>query len=92
MRQISNMRKINPLLNLAGLLPTMWYKSDNIAKAEQQLKDSGLPVFHHIRRTDKVDDMTFAQQPLVLSSPKSAACVDYKRFVSELVKGGKGHG
>ena len=92
MRQISNMRKINPLLNLAGLLPTMWYKSDNIAKAEQQLKDSGLPVFHHIRRTDKVDDMTFAQQPLVLSSPKSAACVDYKRFVSELVKGGKGNG
>lgn len=91
MRQISNMRKINPLLNLAGLLPTMWYKSENIAKAEQQLKDSGLPVFHHIRRTDKVDDMTFAQQPLVLSSPKSAACVDYKRFVSELLKGGKGH-
>ena len=92
MRQISNMRKINPLLNLAGLLPTMWYKSENIAKAEKQLKDSGLPVFHHIRRTDKVDDMTFAQQPLVISSPKSAACVDYKRFVSELLKGGERNG
>ena len=92
MRQISNMRKINPLLNLSGLLPTMWYKSENITKAEQQLKASGLPVFPHIRRTDKVDDMTFAQQPLVISSPKSAACVDYKRFVNELLKGGERNG
>lgn len=92
MRQISNMRKINPLLNLSGLLPTMWYKSENITKAEQQLKASGLPVFHHIRRTDKVDDMTFAQQPLIISSPKSAACVDYKRFVNELLKGGERNG
>lgn len=92
MRQISNMRKINPLLRLSGLLPTMWYRSDNITKAEQQLTASGLPVFRHIRRTDKVDDMTFAQQPLVLSSPKSAACVDYKRFVAELLRGGAGNG
>ena len=92
MRQISNMRKINPLLTLSGLLPTMWYKSENIAKAEQQLKASGLPIFHHIRRTDKVDDMTFAQEPLVLSSPNSAACIDYKRFVAELIGGGRNNG
>lgn len=26
MRQISNMRKINPRLKLAGVLPTMWYR------------------------------------------------------------------
>lgn len=92
MRQISNMRKINPLLTLSGLLPTMWYKSENIAKAEQQLKASCLPIYHHIRRTDKVDDMTFAQEPLVLSSPNSAACIDYKRFVNELIGGRSNNG
>ena len=92
MRQISNMRKINPLLRLSGLLPTMWYKSDNIAKAEQQLKASGLPIYPHIRRTDKVDDMTFAQEPLVVSSPNSAACIDYKRFVKSLIGGRESNG
>lgn len=85
LRQIRNMQEINPALKLAGLLPTMWYKSDNIVAAEETLKASGLKVFSHIRRTNKVDDMTFAQEPLLISSPKSAAGVDYRKFVSELV-------
>lgn len=92
MRQINNMRKINPLLDLSGILPVMWYKSDNVIEAEKQLKASGFPVFRHIRRTDKVDDMTFAQQPLIISSPRSAACIDYKRFVNDLLKGEKKNG
>lgn len=87
-RQIANMRKINKGLKLGGLLPTMWYKSDNIQEAEEQLRAAGLPVYPHIRQTKKVDDMTFSQQPLVFSSPNSAACVDYRRFVAELVKEG----
>lgn len=87
MRQIANMRKINRGLKLLGLLPTMWYSSENIREAEEQLKKSGLPVFPHIRRTNKVDDMTFAQAPLITSSPKSAACKDYRRFVAQLVGG-----
>lgn len=88
MRQIANMRKINKGLKLLGLLPTMWYSSDNIRDAEEQLKKSGLPVFPHIRRTNKVDDMTFAQAPLTISSPKSAACKDYRRFVKQIIEGG----
>ncbi len=88
MRQIANMRQINSKLRLSGLLPTMWYRSENIEDAERQLRASGLPVYPHIRRTAKVDDMTFAQEPLIFSSPKSAACVDYRRFVAELIKGG----
>lgn len=87
MRQIANMRKINRGLKLLGLLPTMWYSSENIREAEEQLKKSGLPVFPHIRRTNKVDDMTFAQTPLIVSSPKSAACKDYRRFVAQIVGG-----
>lgn len=88
-RQIANMRQINKGLKLGGLLPTMWYKSENILEAERQLRASGLPVYPHIRHTKKVDDMTFSQEPLVFSSPKSAACVDYRRFVAELMKEGR---
>lgn len=88
LRQIANMRKINPDLHLAGLLPTMWYKSHKVQQAEDTLRDSKFPVFPHIRRSDKVDDMTFSQQPLIISSPRSAAAVDYNRFVEKYVNGG----
>ena len=88
LRQISNMRKINPKLRLAGCLPTMWYRSPNVQQAEDTLRASKLPVFPHIRRSDKVDDMTFAQDPLLITSPRSAAAVDYNRFVQKYVNGG----
>lgn len=88
LRQIANMRQINPRLRLAGCLPTMWYKSPKILEGQDTLCASGLPVFHPIRRTDKVDEMTFAQDPLLISSPRSAAGVDYRRFVREYMEGG----
>ena len=91
MRQIKNMKLINPRLTIAGVLPTMWYRSEQIKQSEAQLQESGLRVFHHIRRSDKVDDMTFQQEPLLVSSPKSAAGVDYRNFVKEFV-GGKWYG
>ena len=87
MRQVFNMRRINPKLKIAGCLPTMWYKDQEIQEAEDQLKKAGLNVFHHIRRTDKVDKMTFRQEPLLVSSPKSAAGVDYRKFVREYMGG-----
>lgn len=91
MRQIKNMRRINPRLKMAGCLPTMWYKDPQITASETQLKAAGLNVFHHIRRSDKVDRMTFQQDPLLISSPNSAAGVDYRKFVAEYV-GGAGCG
>lgn len=87
MRQVKNMRQINPRLKVAGLLPTMWYPDEEIVDAENQLKEAGLNVFHHIRRSDKVDKMTFRQDPLLITSPKSAAGVDYRKFVVEYVRG-----
>lgn len=87
MRQIRNMRRINPRLKMAGCLPTMWYKDEEIQAAEDQLKAAGLPVFHHIRSSKKVDGMTFKQEPLLVSSPNSAAGVDYRRFVKEYIGG-----
>ena len=83
MRQVKNMRKINPRLTIAGLLPTMWYPDDQIQEAEAQLKAAGLNVFHHIRHSKKVDGMTFQQEPLLISSPRSAAGIEYRKFVAE---------
>ena len=87
MRQIKNMRKINPRLTIAGLLPTMWYPDPQIQEAEDTLKAAGLNVFPHIRHSKKVDGMTFQQEPLLISSPRSAAGLDYRKFVAEYVGG-----
>lgn len=87
MHQIANMRQINPGLKLAGVLPTVWYKSDKTQSAEQDLQNAGFTVYPHIRRTDKVDDMTYEQEPLVAFSPRSAAGVDYRRFVRAYLGG-----
>lgn len=87
MRQVKNMRRINAKLNLAGVLPTMWYKDPEIIAAEGHLRKAGFRVFRHIRQSKKVDAMTFAQNPLTVSSSHSAACVDYRRFVAEYMGG-----
>lgn len=92
MRQIANMRQINPGLKLLGILPTMWYKSATITDAEEQLRAAGLPVLPHIRRSNAVDAMTFAQQPLIKSSPRSGACRDYKALAMQLMKEVQGNG
>lgn len=92
MRQISNMRQINPRLRVGGILPTMWYASEAITKAERTLREHGLPVYPHIRRSPRVDDMTFAQEPLISCSPLSGACRDYRRLCRLLVEGGAVNG
>ena len=88
MRQVRNMQTINPKLRIAGLLPTMVYRSEKIRKALEILQVSDFNVYHTIRKTNKVDDMTFAQVPLIKSSPNSAACVDYRRMVRDYVREG----
>ena len=92
LRQTRNMRAINPRLILAGLLPTMVYRSEQVYRAMEILQESDFRVFPAIRKTSKVDDMTFAQRPLIKSSPCSAACVDYRRFVKSYLKGGADNG
>lgn len=92
MRQIYNMRAINPGLALLGLLPTMWYPCPNTKESEKTLRDYGYPVLPHIRRTDKADAMTFAQRPLIETSPHCAAAVDYRRLVRTLLKGDRRNG
>jgi len=87
--QIRNMRKINPDLEIAGVLPTMYYTSAGQRQAEAELRASleklGIRCFQHIRRSPSVDGSTFEQSPLVYYSPKSGACRDYKIFVRDLI-------
>lgn len=80
MQQISNMRRINPALRVLGVLPVMWYRSDNVIKAESALRSAGLTVLPRIRRSDRVDDMTYHQKPLISCAPRCGACQDYRRL------------
>lgn len=86
-RQIQNMRKINPDLRIAGLLPVMWYNSQENRMAMMQLQGTDLHVFPRIRRSTMVDAMTYRQEPLYISSPKSGACHDYKTVAARIAEG-----
>lgn len=92
--QIDNMRRVNPELHVAGVLPTMYFRTEAQKTAEKLLRDSceaaGVHVYRHIRSSTKVDEMTFAQTPLLFSSPRSSAARDYKGFVQELMGGEPG--
>ena len=87
LQQIANMRKINPRLRLLGVLPVMWYRSETIIKAESALRNEGLRVLPRIRRSDRVDDMTYAQAPLIVCSPRSGPCQDYRALARWIVFG-----
>lgn len=87
-RQIDNMHRINPALKIAGALVTMWRNTPVVIEAEKSLRACGiLPVFETvIRRTDKVDEMTFERKPITVYSPRSAAGYDYRSFVQEYLE------
>ena len=103
-RQIENIKRINREVRISGALITMWRNVPVVLEAEGSLRDCGLlPVFGQIiRRTDKVDEMTFRQLPIMVSSPTSAAAKDYLAFVQEyleppvtmdeVLRGGSGDG
>ena len=89
MEQIRNMRRINPDLEIAGVLPTMYYSDGVQREAEADLRGSlaraGIRTFHHITRSAGVDESTFGQRPLIECKPKSKACHAYKLLCRDLV-------
>lgn len=87
LRQIGNMQKINPALRVAGVLPVMWYPAKESEEALRALRERGLHVFQRIRRSTMVDAMTYRQEPLYRTSPKSGACHDYKTFAARIAEG-----
>ena len=88
MAQIDGVRKIRPAIRVAGVLITMWHRSPAVVQDEELLRASGLPVFAtHIRRSDKVDESTFAGEALGSYSRYSSAARDYSAFVAEYLEG-----
>ncbi|PKM71487.1 MAG: hypothetical protein CVU91_13460 [Firmicutes bacterium HGW-Firmicutes-16] len=84
MKQIDSVRAIRPGIKIAGVLVTMWHNCPAVVQGEDFLRKSRLSVYQtHIRRSDKVDESTFARQSLDEYSRNCAATVDYHRFVKE---------
>jgi len=84
-KQVEGVQRVSPTVTIAGALVTMWHNSDAVRAGETALREnSGLHVFRTmIRRTDKVDESTFARQTLDTWSPYSSAGRDYRAFVAE---------
>ena len=89
MQQVENMRRLNSRLEVVGLLPTMFYKSDRTEEARKVLAKSPYRVFPAIRQSRRVDEMTYRQEPLCVCSPTSAAAVDYRRFANKYLEAEK---
>lgn len=84
--QIKNVKEaFNPKLKIAGCLITQYQKNDvNVSGVEWLKTKSGYPVFNtHIRRTEKVDESSFASQPILEYSKRCGAAKDYLTFTSE---------
>lgn len=89
MAMLENMRRINPDLELAGVLPTMVYQDKQQLEAlnvlRTQLGIAAARTFRSIRRSPLVDRSTFSQEPLIYCSPKSKTLYDYRVFVHQLI-------
>lgn len=91
--QIASVRRANKAVRVAGVLLTMWHNADVVRQGEAWLREnSPVRVFDtHIRRTDRIDESTFAREPVCQWSPTSAASRDYRAWVREYL-GGNGNG
>lgn len=85
--QIDGLRELQPTVRVAGVLVNQWHRADVVEDATEYLRSaSSVPVFDTvIRRTDRVLESTWAQQPVMMWSPRSSAAKDYRAWVRELV-------
>lgn len=83
---VGDIAEYNPLISSMRILVTMFYKE--MLPGEIVLNRSPYDMFRqHIRYSKKVDVASFEKgSGLLMSSPRSAACVDYRRFVAEYVE------
>jgi chromosome partitioning protein len=84
--QIDNTRKeFNPHIALRGCLITSYQNNEVNRQGEAWLRgQSEYPVFEtRIRRTEKVDESTFASVPIIEYSRRSGAARDYLALVNE---------
>lgn len=84
--QIDNTREeLNPGINLKGCFVTCYQRNEVNKQGEEWMKtQTDFPVFEaHIRKTEKVDESTFAAVPIIEYSRRCGAAMDYLKLVSE---------
>ena len=86
--QFEDIREFNPNLNFCGCLITQYAKNKTNEQGEEWLKTSDrYPVFKAtISRTVKVDESTFAAEPILQYSKNCKASKDYLAFVKEYLE------
>lgn len=87
--QIESAKEFNENLCVRGCFVTQWRNNHVNREYEEWLKERGeYKVFNtHIRRTEKITESTFAEQPIILFSRRSAAAIDYLKLVAEYLEG-----
>lgn len=86
--QLDNTREeINPDLCLLGCFVTCYQNNEVNQQGEEWLRtQADYPLFDtHIRRTEKVDESTFASTPIMVYSRRCGATLDYLKFADELL-------
>ncbi|GHU42249.1 chromosome partitioning protein ParA [Clostridia bacterium] len=87
--QIENIKEdFNPELSLYGCFVTSYQNNEVNRQGEAWLHEQkDYPVFHtHIRRTEKVDESTFANAPILEYSRRCGAARDYLSLVTEYLE------
>ena len=87
--QIDNTREdLNPSLILRGCFVTSYQRNEVNRQGEEWLAaQNEYPLFEtHIRRTEKVDESTFASKPILEYSRRCGAAKDYLALVEEYLK------
>lgn len=85
--QIDDVSEFNSDIRFAGCFVTMFQRSSVNQQGAELLEQQGYPIFStRIRKTVKVDEMTFAGKPLLEYAKRSTACVDYVALVKEYLK------
>lgn len=87
--QIDNTREeLNPNINLKGCFVTSYQRNEVNKQGEEWIQSqSDFPVFQtHIRKTEKVDESTFATTPIIEYSRRCGAAMDYISLVDEYLK------
>jgi len=84
---VNTQEDLNPDLRLLGCFVTCYQHNDVNRQGEEWLKaQKDYPLFDtHIRRTEKVDESTFAAMPILLYSRRCGAALDYLKLVDELL-------
>lgn len=84
--QIDNTRiDLNPSIKLAGCFVTSYQRNEVNKQGEEWLhSQKDFPLFKtHIRKTEKVDESTFAATPIIEYSRRCGAAIDYISLVAE---------